>query len=53
MHAVLFFGIGYYVVSKELTLNRAIVWLGMTGKIILFLYLSIVLLREKLQLFHF
>ena len=36
MLAVLLFGIGYYIVSKELTLNRAIVWLGMTGKIILF-----------------
>jgi len=36
MLAILLFGIGYYIVSKELTLNRAIVWLGMTGKIILF-----------------
>jgi hypothetical protein len=36
MLAVLLFGIGYYIVSKELTLNRAIVWLGMIAKIILF-----------------
>ena len=36
MLAVLLFGIGYYMVSKELTLNRAIVWLGMIAKVILF-----------------
>ena len=36
MLAVLLFGIGYYIVSKELTLNRSIVWLGMIAKIILF-----------------
>ena len=36
MLAVILFGIGYYIVSKELTLNRAIVWLGMIAKTVLF-----------------
>jgi hypothetical protein len=35
MVAVLLFGFGYYLVSKELTLNRGIIWLGIAGKLII------------------
>lgn len=34
--AVLIFGIGYYMVSKQITANRGIVWLGALGKLSLF-----------------
>ena len=34
--AVLIFGIGYYMVSKQITANRGIVWLGALGKLCLF-----------------
>ncbi|MCK5841409.1 MAG: hypothetical protein KAH31_04530 [Candidatus Sabulitectum sp.] len=34
--AVLIFGIGYYMVSRQITANRGIVWLGALGKLSLF-----------------
>jgi len=40
MFAVVVFGIGYYIVSLDLTLNRGIVWLGGVAKIILFFVAS-------------
>lgn len=36
MTAVIIFGAGYYIVSRDLMLNRGIIWLGLTSKIILF-----------------
>ena len=36
MIAVILFGIGYYVVSRDLRANRAIVWLGLIAKLIIF-----------------
>ena len=36
MLAVLLFGVGYWMVSRDLTLDRGIVWLGMAGKVVLF-----------------
>jgi len=36
MLAVVLFGIGYYWVSRDLTANRAIVWLGLVAKLIIF-----------------
>ncbi len=36
MVAVMIFGVGYYIVSRELMLNRGIIWLGLTSKITLF-----------------
>lgn len=47
MLAILLFGIGYYIVSKELTLNRAIVWLGMIGKIVLFFIFTYYFIEGK------
>jgi len=34
--AVMLFGIGYYVVSRDLSGNRALVWLGLIAKLIIF-----------------
>jgi hypothetical protein len=36
MIAVIIFGVGYYVVSRDLKANRAIVWLGLAAKLIIF-----------------
>jgi hypothetical protein len=36
MVAVIIFGVGYYIVSRDLSANRAIVWLGLTAKLIIF-----------------
>jgi hypothetical protein len=36
MTAIIAFGIGYYIVSRDLFLNRGIVWLGLVCKMILF-----------------
>ena len=34
--AIGIFGAGYYIVSRDLSLNRGIVWLGLVSKIIIF-----------------
>jgi hypothetical protein len=36
MIAVILFGIGYYWVSRDLMANRAVVWLGLVAKLIIF-----------------
>jgi len=36
MIAVIIFGTGYFIVSREITLNRGIVWMGLISKLILF-----------------
>lgn len=36
MIAVILFGVGYYVVSRDLRANRAVVWLGLIAKLIIF-----------------
>jgi len=36
MIAVIIFGAGYYIVSRDITLNRGIVWMGLVSKLILF-----------------
>ncbi|PKN50914.1 MAG: hypothetical protein CVU55_14730 [Deltaproteobacteria bacterium HGW-Deltaproteobacteria-13] len=36
MIAVILFGVGYYVVSRNLSANRAVIWLGLTAKLIIF-----------------
>jgi hypothetical protein len=38
--SVLLFGIGYYAVSKDIRQNRAIVWLGAAGKILVFAFFT-------------
>jgi hypothetical protein len=39
------FGFGYYAVSKDIRQNRAIVWLGAAGKILVFALLTNAFLR--------
>lgn len=36
--SVLIFGIGYYFVSRDITKNRGIVWMGIIGKTPVFIY---------------
>lgn len=36
MIAVIIFGVGYYIVSRNLNANRAVVWLGLAAKLIIF-----------------
>jgi len=36
MIAVILFGIGYYWVSRDLLANRAVIWLGLVAKLIIF-----------------
>lgn len=43
--SILLFGVGYYAVSKDITQNRVIVWLGAAGKILVFAFFTDALLR--------
>jgi hypothetical protein len=43
--SVLIFGIGYYAVSRDITQNRVIVWLGAAGKVLVFAFFTDALLR--------
>lgn len=36
MIAVILFGVGYYIVSRDLLANRAVIWLGLAAKLIIF-----------------
>lgn len=36
MIAVIIFGAGYYVVSRDLFANRAVIWMGLAAKLIIF-----------------
>ena len=36
MIAVILFGIGYYWVSRDLLANRAVIWLGLVAKLVIF-----------------
>jgi hypothetical protein len=36
MLAVIIFGVGYYIVSRDLGANRAVVWMGLSAKLIIF-----------------
>jgi len=38
--AVAVFGIGYYIVSRDIEKNHGVVWLGIIGKLIFFIYLA-------------
>ncbi len=37
---VIIFGVGYYVVSRDLTKNRAVVWMAVGGKLAVFMVWS-------------
>jgi hypothetical protein len=51
--AVIMFGIGYYIVSRNLTLNRAVVWLGLVSKLILFAVFTVLFFIDKATLLAF
>lgn len=53
MTAIVMFGIGYYLVSRELTLNRGIVWLGLVSKLILFTVFAYYFIVGQATLFAF
>jgi hypothetical protein len=36
MIAVIIFGAGYYIISRDLSANRAVVWMGLAAKLIIF-----------------
>ena len=36
MIAVIIFGAGYWAVSRDLSANRAVIWMGLTAKLIIF-----------------
>jgi len=36
MAAVIIFGLGYFIVSRDVMFNRGIIWLGLLSKLILF-----------------
>jgi hypothetical protein len=38
--SVLLFGVGYYLVSRDTSQNRGIVWLGAVGKVLVFLFFT-------------
>ncbi len=48
--AVLLFGVGYYLVSKDTSQNRGIVWLGAAGKVVVFVFFTEAFLKEKATL---
>jgi len=50
MAAVMIFGAGYYIVSRELTLNRGIIWLGLSSKLILFTVFLLFFISGKVTL---
>ena len=43
--SVLIFGVGYYTVSRDISQNRVIVWLGAVGKILVFAIFTDAFLR--------
>ncbi|UCF47967.1 MAG: hypothetical protein JSU89_12475 [Myxococcales bacterium] len=45
--AVLLFGIGYYLVSRDTSQNRGIVWLGAAGKVMVFVFFTEAILKDK------
>jgi hypothetical protein len=47
---VLIFGAGYILVSVDLMLNRGIVWLGLSSKIILFVFFTNYYISDKATL---
>lgn len=50
MVAVLIFGAGYYIVSRELMLNRGIICLGLASKVILFITFILLFIKGETTL---
>lgn len=53
MIAVIVFGIGYFIVSRDLSQNRAILWLGLACKMILFIVFTSLFFSGKATLLAF
>ncbi len=51
--AVAVFGVGYYMVSRDLTSNRGIVWLGMASKILLFVIFTALFIAGEVTFLAF
>jgi len=51
--AVLIFGIGYYLVSRDVNKNRGIVWMGVIGKLCFFFFLTSSYLMGKSTILSF
>jgi hypothetical protein len=51
--AVLIFGIGYYLVSRDINKNRGIVWMGIIGKLCFFFFFIYSYLTGKSTILSF
>ncbi len=51
--AILIFGIGYYIVSRDITKNRGIVWMAIYGKLTFFFFLSYYYFTERAAILSF
>ena len=50
---VIIFGVGYYIISLDLTKNRAVIWMAIAGKLTVFLVWSYDYYMGKIQLAAF
>jgi hypothetical protein len=53
MGVIIIFGVGYFIVSRDLTLNRGIVWLGLVSKMILFFIFTYLFFEGKATILAF
>ena len=53
MIAIIVFGVGYFIVSRDLALNRGIVWLGLVCKLILFFIFTYLFIGGRATLLAF
>ncbi|KUG22690.1 hypothetical protein ASZ90_007525 [hydrocarbon metagenome] len=51
MLAVIIFGVGYYIVSRDLSGNRAVIWMGLTAKLIIFFTFVYYYVQQQATLF--
>ena len=51
--AVLIFGIGYYLISRDINKNRGMVWIGVIGKLCFFFFLTCSYLIGKSTILSF
>ena len=51
--AVGVFGLGYYLVSRDLDKNEAVIWTGCLAKVLIFFIFGRLYLRRKITLFGF
>jgi len=53
MAAVVLFGAGYFMVSRDLSRNRGIVWLGLSGKLMVFFAVSVLFILTDVTIWFF